>query len=100
MAIQKRTTPIPTPSEIKSTPQSFSQEELDSINSIRSTLSKLTFDLGALTINKIKLENLEKDIKKQLSDLEKKESDIGKKLSNKYGDGSIDLETGTFTPLN
>ena len=37
-------------------------------------------------------------LKKQIIDLEKKEISIAKKLSNKYGKGSIDTETGTFIP--
>ena len=37
-------------------------------------------------------------LKKQLVDLEKKETSMAKTLSTKYGEGSIDLETGTFTP--
>ena len=30
--------------------------------------------------------------------LEKKQISIAKKLSSKYGKGSIDIETGTFIP--
>ena len=33
-----------------------------------------------------------------LKTLEKKEVSIAKKLSSKYGKGSIDIETGTFIP--
>ena len=44
------------------------------------------------------LEETENKLKKQLNSLEEEESQIAKKLSDKYGDGSIDLNSGTFTP--
>ena len=47
----------------------------------------------------VKLEDTEKGLKLRLSSLEKEESDLAKKLSNKYGKGSIDLNSGTFTPI-
>tara|TARA_Y100000593_G_C4097476_1_gene231535 strand:+ start:286 stop:582 length:297 start_codon:yes stop_codon:yes gene_type:complete len=97
MAINKQK--IPSPSEIKSSPQSFSKEELDQLKELRLQLNQTTFQLGQLYINKIKIENAESDLKKQYKTLEQKEKDIAKSLSDKYGKGSIDLDSGTFTPL-
>jgi L-lysine 2,3-aminomutase len=91
---------IPSPSEIKENPQSFSSEELNQLKELRSELSKLTAQIGQLYINKIKIEEVEKSLKKQLIHLEKKEADIAKTLSDKYGKGSIDLVSGTFTPMD
>ena len=34
----------------------------------------------------------------ELSNLEAQEKNLAQSLSNKYGNGSIDIETGTFTP--
>ena len=82
MAIQKRK--APSPSTIKNSPQSFTKEELNQLKELRVKTNQLVGQFGQLHINQIKLENL----KKQLT----------KELSKKYGDGSIDLETGTFTP--
>ena len=95
MAIDKK---IPSPSEVKSAPVSFSQEELNEIRDLRTELNQITFQLGQININKIRIENTETLIKKDLTNLEEKESKIAKKLSNKYGKGSIDIETGTFIP--
>ena len=95
MAIKNK---IPTPSEIKSSPISFTQEELNEIRELRAELSTITFKLGQLHINEIKLKNTQKEVNNELSDLEVKESSLAKKLSNKYGKGTIDIETGTFTP--
>ena len=89
---------IPSPKDIKTSPVSFSPEELNELKQLRSELSTITFKLGQLHINEIKLKNTQKEVNNELSDLEVKESSLAKKLSNKYGKGTIDIETGTFTP--
>ena len=50
-------------------------------------------------INKIKLEENEKILKKELSDIENEQKNLSKKLTNVHGKGTIDLDSGTFTPL-
>ena len=90
---------IPSPKDIKTSPVSFSPEELNELKQLRSELSNMTAQFGQLTINKIKLEEQETILKKQLAELEQKENTLAKNLTNKYGKGSIDLETGTFTPI-
>ena len=98
MAIKKRTQPIPSPTEIKQNPQPFSEQELNQLKELRQKITTLTHQFGQLSISKHKLEQTEKGLLKQLSDLEKEESNIAKTLSSKYGEGSINLESGTFTP--
>ena len=90
MAIQDKK--IPTPSNIKTSPTSFSELELKEIKDLRMSLNTLTFQLGQVYIEKMKI------LKNQLKDLEKKEISIAKRLTSKYGKGSIDIETGTFIP--
>ena len=64
-----------------------------------SDLNTTIFQLGQLKINQIKLEQQEKTLKEQLSNLEQLEKDIAKELTDKYGKGSLDIETGNFSPL-
>ena len=96
MAIQDKK--IPKPSDIKKSPTSFSEQELKEIKDLRLSLNTLTFQLGQVYIEKMKIEEQENIFKNQLKELEKKEISIAKKLSSKYGKGSIDIETGTFIP--
>ena len=96
MAIQNQK--IPKPSDIKKSPTSFSEQELKEIKDLRLSLNTLTFQLGQVYIEKMKIEEQENIFKNQLKELEKKEISIAKKLSSKYGKGSIDIETGTFIP--
>ena len=96
MALKERK--LPSPSEIKSAPQAFSQEEINQLKDLRNKINELALQFGQLAISKIKIEETEQKLKSQLNSLEEEESKIAKKLSNKYGDGSIDLKSGTFTP--
>ena len=95
MAIEKK---IPSPSEVKLSPTSFSPEELKQLKNLRTELSNMTAQFGQLYVNKIKLEEQETLLKKSLAELEQKENILAKELTTKYGKGSINLETGTFTP--
>ena len=95
MAIKNQ---IPSPSEVKTSPTSFSKEELDQLKKLRTELSNMTAQFGQLYINKVKLEEQETLLKKQLAELEQKENTLAKELTDKFGKGSINLETGTFTP--
>ena len=96
MAIQSRK--IPSPSDIKSTPQSFTPEELNQIKELRNQLNQLTYKFGQYSLSKIKLEETGDKLKEELFNLEAQEKNLAQSLSNKYGNGSIDIETGTFTP--
>ena len=95
MAIEKK---IPSPSEVKLSSTSFSPEELKQLKNLRTELSNMTAQFGQLYVNKIKLEEQETLLKKSLAELEQKENILAKELTTKYGKGSINLETGTFTP--
>jgi len=97
MAIKQRT-PVPTIKEVKSSPQTFSEQEIKQLKDLRYGLDKLTINLGQLAVQKIKIQKTEEDLKNQLEVLENNEKKLAKLLSDKYGKGSIDLETGTFTP--
>ncbi len=96
MAIQQK---VPTPQEVKQSPQAFTEQELNQLKDLRSKLNKVTSQFGQLTISKIKIQETENSLKTQLSALEKQETDLAKVLSNKYGKGTINIETGNFTPV-
>ena len=91
---------IPTPSEIKSSSQTFSSDEINKIKKLREEITNLAASFGKLYINKIKFEEQETLLKNKLSSLEEQEKQIAENLTKKYGKGSIDLETGTFTPIS
>jgi 5-bromo-4-chloroindolyl phosphate hydrolysis protein len=98
MAIQPKR--IPTPSEVNNTPKTFDEKELNQLKDLKNKINELTAQFGQLALNKLKFEKIEQDLKNQLSNLEEEESKLAKNLSDKYGKGSIDLDSGTFTPMD
>ena len=90
---------IPSPSQVKNAPTSFSEEELNELKKLKNDINNISYELGAIAIQKVKLKEAEENLLKQLSTIDNNEKIIAKKLSSKYGKGSINLESGTFTPM-
>jgi hypothetical protein len=70
-------------SEIKK----LTESELASIKAIRQEYNELVSALGEVEIQKLRLVDLQKD-------LSNRETELAKQLQDKYGQGSIDIETG------
>jgi len=63
-------------------------EELQSVKNIRQDYSNLALAIGELELQKFNLlENYQKEIAER-------EKQLAKQLQEKYGEGTIDLETG------
>ena len=76
MAIQKNK--IPTPTEIKSSPTSFTEEELKKLNNLSDSINELNSQFGIFYINKIKLEEAENTLRQKLKELEVEEKNMAK----------------------
>ena len=79
-------------------PKKFTSEELKKIQDHQDKLNRIQIQFGQLTMTKIRLENQENYLKEQLTLLNKEEANIAKDLTDKYGKGSLDIETGEFIP--
>ena len=77
----------------------LTKDEINQLKELRSKMNQITIQFGQLSINKIKLEESQDKLKNELASLEQQEINLAKSLSNKYGKGTINLETGTFTPI-
>jgi len=91
-------TKIPTPHEIASSPTIIPSQDIDKIKKLQEDLTSIGTQFGQIKIAKMKLEDQEIVLKKQLDLLTKEESNIAKAFTDKYGRGSLDVETGEFTP--
>jgi len=78
--------------------QKFTEEEIKSLTTLQSKSQNATLQFGQLYLSKIRLEEQEAALKAYVKNLEEEEAKIAKDLSDKYGKGSIDIETGEFTP--
>ncbi len=91
-------TKIPSPQEIKGEIKTFTSEELESLKNFQSRMEQVISQLGRVYLSKIKLDEQENQLKDEIKKIENEEQELAKVLSNKYGRGSLDIETGTFTP--
>ena len=89
---------IPSPEEIKNEPQKFTQEEINSLKGFQTRLDNIITQFGKINLSRIKLDEQENLLKDEVKKIENEERELRQKLSDKYGRGSLDIETGTFTP--
>ena len=74
------------------------EEQFDQLKSLRDAQTKLRLELGDLdlTANKIKLRK--EELIAQSVEEEAKMEEFISEIRNEYGDGSVDINTGEFTP--
>ena len=66
------------------------KKEVERLKQIQTKANEIIFTLGNLEAQKLA-------IVPQLEEAQKERDKLGKELQDKYGNGNIDLETGTFT---
>ena len=89
---------IPSPEEIKGEVKKFTEEEINTLKSFQSRMDQVINQLGRVNLSKIKLNEQEDLLKDEIKNIEKAEQELAQTLTSKYGKGSLDMETGTFTP--
>ena len=101
MAIKEQK--IPSPSEIAQNVQQgetkkFSPEELQKLQNLQTQTTNIVNAFGQLKISELRLDSQLNYLKDQLELLKNQESELAKSLSEKYGKGTLNAETGEFTP--
>tara|TARA_R110000787_G_scaffold179160_1_gene290901 strand:+ start:173 stop:460 length:288 start_codon:yes stop_codon:yes gene_type:complete len=76
----------------------FSEEELKSLQELQGTYNQITMALGQLEISRYAMVEREDSLKAALLETKTKENELAKGLTDKYGKGSLNIETGEFTP--
>tara|TARA_Y100000389_G_scaffold191935_1_gene218835 strand:- start:494 stop:754 length:261 start_codon:yes stop_codon:yes gene_type:complete len=76
----------------------FTEDELKSLKSLQNQSQVATLQFGQLYLSKLRLEEQETTLKNQLKQLEQEEAKAAQTLTEKYGKGTIDIESGEFTP--
>ena len=75
----------------------LTQEELQSLRNLRDQQNDILTGLGSLEYRITLLESNKAILKSQIAELEKTSADLGAQLTEKYGSGNLDLETGKIT---
>lgn len=82
----------------------LTQEELANVTKLANSLTEIASKFGQIKIEKLNLitqlnavDQLEQDLDKQYLQLKENEYVLSKELSEKYGEGTLNLETGTIS---
>lgn len=75
----------------------ITEEELQQLKGVKERTSILINELGQIGLAEINLDRRRENAENFLDETKKLENDLVKALSEKYGDGNIDLETGIIS---
>ena len=83
----------------------FSEDELKSLETLRTTYNTIQSDFGVIKVRKILLqqqldglEQTEIELETRYAENQQNEQKLVKELNEKYGAGNLDISTGEFTP--
>lgn len=76
--------------------QKLTQEEVTQIKEIQDRMSAVQTEFGQLELAKLDLEQRRKNVVSYLEETRQKEADLVKVLEEKYGKGTINLDTEEF----
>lgn len=77
----------------------FTEEELNEIKKLQELYNTVVYQAGQVYLDGLTLKNKENQVKSNIEEVKKQEENIISSLTKTYGVGSINLETGEFTPI-
>jgi len=78
----------------------LTKEELETLRLLQQDFQNLQFELGEIEIIKIQIEERYENVKKTLKEIQTKELSFTKSIKVKYGDISLNVETGEFSKID
>ena len=76
----------------------FTEEELKQVQNIQVSYQNVQNNFGQLKLAQIRLDNQEVDLENMLKSIQDEEKKFLDGITDKYGQGSLNPETGVFTP--
>ena len=76
----------------------LTEEEITELKDLQSTFRNLTEVSGVVEMQHYNIQIKKEQLKSSLQGLQEQEEILAKKLEDKYGQGSISLETSEFIP--
>jgi regulator of replication initiation timing len=87
--------------------QKLDKEHLNEIQELKQKFTNLSTEIGNITIEremiKAQLSSItarREELMNQFETMRKQEAELFDKLTDRYGEGSIDIEQGVFIPSN
>ena len=81
------------PEEVK-----FTEEELKQVQNIQASYVNVQNQFGQLKMAQIRLDNQEVELEDSLKSIQDEEKKFLDGITDKYGQGTLNPETGVFTP--
>ena len=81
------------PEEVK-----FTEEELTQVQNIQRSYQNVQNQFGQLKLTQIRLDNQEVELENSLKQIQDEEKKFLDGITDKYGVGTLNPETGVFTP--
>lgn len=78
----------------------FTEEELSEIKELQNLYNTVVFQAGQVHLDEIALHEKKGQVESNFIEVKNREQEIISKLTTTYGQGSINLETGEFTPAS
>jgi orotate phosphoribosyltransferase-like protein len=78
----------------------FTEEELSEIKELQNLYNTVVFQAGQVHLDEISLHEKKGQVEANFAEVKNREQEIISKLTTTYGQGSINLETGEFTPAS
>ena len=78
----------------------LTKEEIEKLSKLKLDFDNLIQQLGNIEIQIMNLELSKEELKMKLQEIKKEEINLGKELEDKYGNGTISLEAGEFSPTS
>jgi hypothetical protein len=76
----------------------FTEEELKEVQNIQASYANVQNQFGQLKLAQIRLDEQEIDLENSLKSIQDEEKKFLDGITNKYGQGTLNPETGVFTP--
>jgi len=81
------------PKEVK-----FTEDELKQVQDIQKTYANVQNQFGQLKMAQIRIDEQEVELEEALKSIQTEESKFLDGITDKYGQGTLNPETGVFTP--
>tara|TARA_A100001201_G_C4054245_1_gene190612 strand:- start:386 stop:637 length:252 start_codon:yes stop_codon:yes gene_type:complete len=78
----------------------LSEIELQQLNDIKVSRNRIIMEFGNISILRKQLEDRENAALIQWNSLQTSERTLAKTLEDKYGKGTVNIETGEFVPID
>jgi len=78
----------------------LTQEELQTIAELQQKNTAVVSELGQIELARMSVQSRRANAENFLAELRKQEEELANSLNEKYGAGSIDLQSGEFVPAS